>query len=416
MSPNKIEHSTEASPPEMFHAEMISEFFEEARKRRLYSGDDVFAPELMQAGGDFTNIVLLNERIRDRYKGDTAKYYYDVAETHLYAGAYYTHFWSLDHASIKDRNFAMKYLRSGARAAAEPYMTLSREETRNLCSALYELFARRMEPYMKHPDLDSYIYYGMNAFFAVSVSITAKRMGMNGEQLPLDEDPTLACADSEAEDPALDETPDDNNDASAAAGSDPDPEAWQERLLAVKKASVAFAFGEEAPEEGSAERFRADIFGGFLSDAMRMGYIDERTLYIPALVQPGVDFTYTLMTSKPYYDSNKEDMPHYYYKMARHCLFAGAYYAYLWDKQSTKYLEDGFHLKLLRAGLPATAAPIMPISREETSEYCLKLYLQYADKVGLYASHPDDPMFVFNGMHAFYMIGMMIQLKAMTID
>ena len=415
MPSKKTANTAQVSAPELFYAEMTGVFYKEARKRGFYSGDDVFAPELISAGGDFTNVVLLNDRIRDSYKGKTAAYYYSVAELHLYAGAYYTHCWSLDHESVKSRDFAIKFLRSGAYASAEPHMALGKKETEDFCAALYALFAQKIEPYAQHEDLGSYIYYGMNAFFAVSVSITAKRMGMEGQTLPMAGLPSSPSADSLAESPAQHQTPNEDNDTSAASNPDAEIEEWPEIPFPVQKASISFAEGIKSAQPDTPDGFWVDMMSEFISHAKRAGCIDGDEPFPRELVRPGVDFTYALMTSRPYYGTNKHDMKRYYYKIARHCFYAGAYYAYLWDKQSNRYLEDDFHLELLRADLPATAAPLMVMSREEVSQYCLELYLKYMDLIAQYAARPDYPVYVSNGMHAFYMIGMSVQLNTMQV-
>ncbi len=415
MPSDKTANTAQVSAPELFYAEMISVFYQEAGKRGFYSGDDVFAPELNSAGGDFTNTVLLNERIKDSYEGKMAAYYYSVAELHFYAGAYYTHCWSLDHGSVKSRDFAIKFLRSGAYASAEPCMALGKKETEDFCAALYDLFAQKIEPYAEHPDLDTYIYYGMNAFFVVSVSITAKRMGMEGQPLPMDDTPAPMGADSGDESPALNRTLDKDADTSAASSPEAVPEEWPEIPFTVRRASISFDEGIPDTRPGTPDGFWVDMMRGFVAHAKQAGQINGDEPFPRELVRPGVDFTYALMTSRPYYETNKRDMKQYYYKIARHCFYAGAYYAYLWDKQSNIYLEDDFHLKILRAGLPAAAAPLMAMSREEVSQNCQELYLKYMDHIAQYAARPDYPGYVSNGMHAFYMIGMSVQLNGMQV-
>lgn len=397
-----------------FYAEMAAAFFEEARRRGYYTGLDVIVPELTKAGGDFTNAVLLNERMRSRYKGHHAAYCHDMAELHFYAGAYYTHRWGQDHASIKDRNFAMKFLRGGSRALAEPVLPLGREETEAFCSALYDIFAQRTEPYVKHPDLHACIHYGLNAFFLVSVSISARGMGLEGEQLPEDKGLLQVLPGIRAHTLALDEKAAGMDQTPQAAGGQPVPEDAQRWLQPVERASPDYDTWGIAFEEGSPERFWQDILGCFFEDARQRGYINEKVPFMYFLVQPGVDFVYTLMASRPFYESNRHDMPQYCFKIAWHAFQAGAYDAYLWDKQSTAYQADDFHLRLLRAGISATVGPLMPLSLQEASAYCLKLYLKYMDFARPYAGSPGYPLYVANGMHAFYMLGTAVQMKGMA--
>ncbi len=390
--------------PELFHAELIIAFLSEARKKGLCSRDGVSAPDLLKAGSYLTAIVLKNEKIRKGYKGDFPAYYYSVAELHLYAGAYYTHFWALDPELVNKGTFVMTYLSSGARDAAKPYMPLGKNELRDLCDRLYDIFAERIEPYVQQKDLDAYIYYGMNAFFVVSVSIAAKGMGLQREPVP---DHPLGDALEAAPAAALPH-------ANAAPSPAPaDSEGRPEGRPAVRQGTIPGNAVASAPQEDTPEWFWLQLMGDFLSAARQKGYADGKEPLISALVQPGIDFTYALMSSKPFYDGNKHDMPHYYFKIARYCFYAGAYYAWLWNKQSTDYLAEDFHLKILRAGLPAAADPVMPLTREEIFRHVFDLYLWYTDEVAQYANHPEYPVFVANGMHAFYMSGTMVQLKAM---
>lgn len=60
----------ESGTPEIFYTEMLSAFFNEARSKDHYAGDDLIMPELMQAGGDFSNTVLSDDEMFALYKGD----------------------------------------------------------------------------------------------------------------------------------------------------------------------------------------------------------------------------------------------------------------------------------------------------------------------------------------------------------
>ena len=398
--------------PDLFYAELIGAFFHEAKKRGLYSGDDVFAPDLMQAGRNFTNVVLYSEEMRDGSRGDLFAYYYGVAELLLYAGAYHTHFWALGDEPVNTKSFAMRYAHSGCLEAAEPYMPLGKNELRDLCDRLYDIFAERIEPYVQQEDLDAYICSGMNAFFAVSVAITAKHMGLQREPVPdhpLGDALEAAPAPEAAPAAALPRA----NEAPSPAPAD--AQDCPEGRPAVRQGAIPDVADASAPQGDTPEWFWLQLMGDFLSAARQKGYADGKESLISALVQPGIDFTYALMSSKPFYDGNKHDMPHYYFKIARYCFYAGAYYAHLWNKQSTDYLAEDFHLKILRAGLPAAADPVMPLTREEVFRHVFDLYLWYTDEVAQYANHPEYPVFVANGMHAFYMSGTMVQLKAMRI-
>lgn len=302
------------------------------------------------------------------------------------------------HDTINDDGFAHRFLGSDPWAAVEPFIPFIRQEAEAFCLDLYTIFSSGLEPFADHPDTDYFAFYGLNAFFVVGAAITLKALGYQGTSP--DES---ACPNQDTVPAAAQVVPQGSSEANLLETPN------------VQRSTMTRAIMGKPTQPDSPENFWVVLLYQFILAAKQRGYIDDDIPMVRELIQPGVEFAYALMKSKPYYDSNKDDVKRYHFKMARHCFYAGAYYTWLWKKKSKGYLKEDFHLRTLRANLPATIAPLLPFSLDEASQFCLDLYITYMDEIAPYTEHPEYPVFMANGMHAFYMTGIAVQLVGMRV-
>ena len=102
-----------------------------------------------------------------------------------------------------------------------------------------------------------------------------------------------------------------------------------------------------------------------------------------------------------------------YFNIANFCFFAGAYYSYIWHTDFEKFNNGDLYEELYMGGVRRTAAPFMPIAREEADRFCAELFSIFIKHLEPYFSFDDYRKYIFNGMTTFFHIGSAIQMKSM---